>query len=131
MRIVAALHRAVGLADLIDNAWQRGDKVEVELAFEPLLNDLHVQHTKEAAAEAEAECDRALRLERQRRVVELQLLQRIAQIGILRAILGVNTAEYHRTRRTIAGQRFRRRTFRPVTVSPTRVSDTVLIEAVK
>ena len=70
-----------------------------------------MQHTKEAAAEAEAECDRALRLERQRCVIELQLLQRIAQIGILRAILGVNTAEYHRTRRTIAGQRFRRRIF--------------------
>ena len=111
VRIVAALGRAVGLDDLVDNARQRGDEVKVELAFEPLLNDLHVQHTKKAAAEAEAECDRAFRLKRQRCVIELQFFKCVTQIGILGAVLGVNTAEYHRTCRTIAGQRLRRRIF--------------------
>ena len=39
----------------------RGDDVEVELALQPLLHDLHVQQAEEAAAEAEAERDRATR----------------------------------------------------------------------
>lgn len=72
VRIIAALGRAVGLDDLVDNARQRGNKVEVELAFEPLLNDLHVQQPEESAAEPESERQRAFRLERERSVVELQ-----------------------------------------------------------
>ena len=40
----------------------RRDEVEVELALEALLDDLHVEQAQEAAAEAEAERDRALRL---------------------------------------------------------------------
>ncbi len=48
---------------------------------------------KEAAAEAEAECDRAFRFKRQRCVIELQFFKRVTQIGIFGAVLGVNTAE--------------------------------------
>ena len=70
-----------------------------------------MQHTEEAAAETEAECDRAFRLKRQRCVIELQFFKCVTQIGILGAVLGVNAAEYHRTCRTIAGQRLRRRIF--------------------
>ena len=58
---------------------RRGDEVEVELALEPLLDDLHVQQAQEAAAEAEAERDRRFRLEADRGVVEVQLLERVAQ----------------------------------------------------
>ena len=45
-----------------------------ELALEALLDDLHVEQAEEAAAEPEPERDRALRLERERRVVEVELL---------------------------------------------------------
>ena len=105
MRIVALHDRAVGLDDLVGDRGERGDKVEVELAFQTLLNDLHVEHAEEAAAEAEAERDRAFRLKRERGVVQLELFKCIAQIGILGAVLGVDAAEHHRTRRTVAGQR--------------------------
>jgi hypothetical protein len=37
------------------HAGRGGDQVQVELALEPLLHDLHVQQAEEAAAEAEAE----------------------------------------------------------------------------
>ena len=68
-----------------------------------------MQHAEEAAAEAEAERHRAFRLKGQRRVVELQLLQRVAQVGIFRAVLGVDTAEHHRPCGAVAGQGFNRR----------------------
>ena len=87
---------------------------------------------EEAAAEAEAERDRAFRLKRERCVVELQLFKCVAQVGILGAVLGVDAAEYHRACRAVAGQRLRRRGGPlSVTVSPTRVSDTFLMLAVK
>ena len=60
-----------------------GDEIEIELALEPLLHDLHVQQAEEAAAEAEAERRRRLGLVVQRRVVELQLLERVAQFVLL------------------------------------------------
>jgi thiamine monophosphate synthase len=50
----------------------------VELALEALAHYLHVQQAEEAAAEAEAERDRRLRLVDKRGVVELQLVERIA-----------------------------------------------------
>ena len=106
VRVVDHEHRAVGLRDAVDDARQRRDEVKIKLALEPLLNDLHVQHAEKAAPEAEAERDRRLRLERERGVVELELFERIAQVGVLRAVLGVNAAVDHRPRRAVAGQRF-------------------------
>src|SRR6185503_11567264 len=47
-------------------------QVEVVLTLEPLLDDLHVQEPQEAAAKAEAERGRGLRLARERGVVEAQ-----------------------------------------------------------
>ena len=63
-----------------------------------------MQHPEEAAAEAEAEGDGALRLEGERGVVELQFLQRVAQVGVFAAVLGVDAAVDHRPRLLIAGQ---------------------------
>ena len=56
MRVIALHCCAVSLDDLIHHARQRRDQIKVELALEALLNDLHVQHAKEAAAEAKAQC---------------------------------------------------------------------------
>ena len=76
---------AVGHGDLVAHAGRGGDQVEVELALQPLLDDLHVQQAEEAAAEAEAERDRTFRLEEERRIVEPQFFERVAQHACARA----------------------------------------------
>ena len=58
------------------------DEIEVELTLQPLLNDLHVQHAEEAAAEAVAEGDGRFRLVGEGSVVELELFERVAQVGV-------------------------------------------------
>ena len=60
---------AVGGADVVLDAGRGGQEVEVVLAFEALLDDVHVEQAEEAAAEAGAERDGVLRLvvERRRR----------------------------------------------------------------
>ena len=50
---------AVGQRDLVLDGRCRGDEVQLELALEALLDDLHVEQAKEAAAEPEAQRDRA------------------------------------------------------------------------
>ena len=76
-RVVHFEPLAVLLLDVGDV--RRGDEqVEVELALEPLADDLHVQEAEEAAAEPEAERLRRLGLVEQRRVVELEPLERVA-----------------------------------------------------
>ena len=85
---------------------RRGDEqVEVELALEPLADDLHVQQAEEAAAEAEAERLRRLRLVEERRVVQLQLLERVAQLGVLVGVRREEAGEDHRLDVLVAGQR--------------------------
>ena len=86
-RVVQRQHLAVGLQYLVDHRGRGRDQVEVVLALQALLHDLHVQHAQEAAAEAEAHGLGAFRLEAQRGVVEPQLLQRLAQV---RVVLGVD-----------------------------------------
>src|SRR3990172_8345921 len=49
------------------------EAVGLDWGLEPLLDDLHVEQAEEAAAEAEAERDRTLRLEADRGVVEVEL----------------------------------------------------------
>ena len=84
------------------------EQVEVKFALQALLNDLHVQHAEEAAAEAEAQRDRGFRLERQRSVVELQFFQRVAKIRVFAAVFGVNAAVDHRAHLAVARQRLAR-----------------------
>ena len=84
---------------------RRGDEVEVELALEPLLDDLHVQQAEEAAAEPEAQRDRALGLEGEARVVEVQLLERLAQQRVVLAADRVDAGEDEALGRLVAGQR--------------------------
>ena len=70
------------------DAGRRGDKVKVKLALKTLGDDLHVEQAQKAAAEAEAQRGTRLRLKGQARVVELQFLQRVLQVGIVRAVGG-------------------------------------------
>ena len=73
-----------------------GDDIHVEFAVESLLDNLHVEQPEESAAESEAERQRALGLERERSVVELQLLERGAQVLVLVGLDGIDTGEDHR-----------------------------------
>ena len=87
---------------------RRRDERQVVLTLEPLADDLHVQQAEEAAAEAEPERARGLRLERERRVVEAQLLERLAQVGVLVAVDRIEPAEHHRLRLAVPRERLRR-----------------------
>ena len=53
--VVQLQHRAVVLVDAVDHRGGGDDEVEVELALEPLLDDLEMQQAQEAAAEAQAQ----------------------------------------------------------------------------
>ena len=88
---------------------RRRDEVEGELALEPLLDDLHVEQAEEAAAEPEAEGDGALRLVGERRVVEVELLERLAQERVVLAADRVDAGEDEALGLLVAGQRLGRR----------------------
>ncbi len=96
----------VGLDHVVDHRGRGGNQIQIELALQALLNDLHVQQTQEARAEAEAQRHRGLRLKGQRGVVELELIQRVAQILIIRAIGGVDAAVDHGLHLLVARQHF-------------------------
>ncbi len=70
------------------------------------MHDLHVQEPEEAAAEAEAQRDRRLRFEVERRIVERELLERIAQFRDLDPFVGIEPAVDHRNDRLVARERF-------------------------
>ncbi len=82
------------------------------LALEAFLHDIHVQEAEEAATEAEAERDGGLRLEDERRVVELELLERVLEVVVVRALDGIEAAVDHRIHAAVARQRLRRALFR-------------------
>ncbi len=129
--LCSSLDLAVGQQDAVDDRGRGRDQVEVELALQPLLDDLQVQQAEEAAAEAEAERGGGLHLVGEAGVVEAQLAHRGAQVLELGRVDREQAAEHHRLRRLEAGQR-RRGAARAssVMVSPTRVSATSLIAAV-
>ncbi len=94
---------AVGTYDAKDHRGRRRDQVEPVVALEPLLDDLHVQQSEEPAAESETERDRALRLVDERGVVELELLERVAQPVVL-ALVRIKPAVDHRDGLAVAGE---------------------------
>ena len=93
------------MRELVDDRRRGRDQVEVELALQPLLDDLEVQQAEEAAAEAEAERGRGLHLVGEAGVVEAQLAHRGAQVLELGGVDREEAAEHHRLRRLEAGQR--------------------------
>ena len=74
-RVMYLDHAAVFGIDVVRDVRDGGDDIHIELAIQPLLDDLHVQETEESAAETKAQRHRRLRLEGERSIVELQFLQ--------------------------------------------------------
>ena len=95
--------------DVVLDRRRRRDEVDPELALEPLLDDLHVEQAEEAAAEAEPERDGALGLVRERGVVEVELLERLAEQRVVLAADRVDAGEDEALRLLVAGQRLRGR----------------------
>ena len=106
--IVEVLLLAALELQLVDDARARRDDVETELAAEALLHDLHVKKPEESAAETEAESQGALVVERERRVVQMQLLK--PRLDLLELVRGhrIDAAEDGRMDVVEAGERLRR-----------------------
>ena len=96
--IVHLGHRALLVVDVVGDVGDGGDDAHVELAVEAFLDDLHVEQAEEAAAEAEAEGERRLGEEREGGIVELELLERGAQVLIVLGLDGIDAGEHHRLR---------------------------------
>ena len=107
--LCSSISLAVGQLDAVDHRRRRRDQVEVELAGQPLLDDLEVEEAEEAAAEAEAERRAGLGLVGEGGVVEAELADRGAQVLEIGGVDREDAAEDHRLHRPEAGQRLRRR----------------------
>src|SRR3546814_10776602 len=68
--------------DGVRHGWCRGDEVEPELAFEALRDDLQVEEPEETGPEAETQSDGGLGFVLQGGVGELELGERLAQVGV-------------------------------------------------
>ena len=99
---------AVGLVHVVLHRRHRGDQVEVELALQPLLHDLHVQQSQKAAAKAKAERGGRLRLVMEAGIVEPQLFQRVAQPFVLFRVGGIDAGKDHRLDVAVARQELSR-----------------------
>ncbi len=104
-RVVDVEHLARLGRDAVDDRGRGGDQVEVVLALEPLLDDLHVQQAEVAATKPEAERLARLGLDRKRGVVEPQLGERLAQILVVGGVHRVDPREDHRLDLFEAGER--------------------------
>ena len=82
---------------MIGHAGSGGDEIEVELALQPLLDDLHVQEPQETAPEPEPQRLAVFGFERERRVVELQFQKRLFEVVVTRTVCGVNARKHHRS----------------------------------
>ena len=106
--IVHRHHFAVGLVNVVDNGGEGGHQIQVKFPLQTLLNDFHVEHSQKAAAEPKAQSRGGLRLKAQGGVVQLQFFQRVPQVRVLGAVLGVNAAVDHGLHRPVARQGLRR-----------------------
>ena len=104
-----SISELVGERDLEAHRRHRRHELDVVLALEALAHDVHVQQAEEAAAKAEPQRLGHLRLPRQRRVVERELLERVAQVGVLVGVDRKQAAEDDRLHVAVAGQRLGRR----------------------
>ena len=98
-------HLAIGLVDVIVHRRARGNEVQVKLALQALLDDLHVQQAQEAHAEAKAQRHRRLGLPHQRRVVDVQLIEGVAQVLVIFIVDGEQARVDHGLGLAIARQR--------------------------
>ena len=110
--------RVIREVDLIAHRGRGGDEIQIELAFEALLHDFHVQQAQESAAEAETQRLAGFGLVVERAVVQPQLVHGVAQILVVLAGGGedarkddrlklLEALQHHRGRLGVVGQAVR------------------------
>jgi hypothetical protein len=104
-RVVDFDHLAGRGDEFVDHGRRGGDQIELILALQALLHDLHVQHAEKPDAEPEAQCSGGLGLVAERRVVQRQLLQRFAEGLVVLRIDREQTGEHARLHLLEARQR--------------------------
>ena len=97
-------HGPVSLVDFVDDTRCCRDQVQIIFALQTLQNDFHVQKSQESAAETESQGQRCLGLEEERGIIELELFQGIAQVGIAGCLGRIQAAVDHGLCALIAGQ---------------------------
>lgn len=81
---------------MVDHGGRSGDEIEVILAFEAFLNDLHVEQAKKPTAKAKAESLGGFRLKGKRSIVEAEFFEGFAQIFVVGGFDRVEAAKDHR-----------------------------------
>ena len=97
-----AHHLAVSLVHVIVDRGARRDEVEVELSLETLLDDLHMEETEEANAEAKAKGHRGLGRPDERWIVDVELLEGVAKVLVLFVVHREESGVDHGLRLAIA-----------------------------
>ena len=100
-----AHHLAALLEDVVFHRGSGRKQIEVELALEAFLHDLHVQKPQKADAEAEAERVGLFGLPQQRGIVERELLEGFLQGLVLVRLDGEQARVDHGFGLAIARQR--------------------------
>jgi hypothetical protein len=101
--LLAVLHHHA-----VDDVRRGRDQVQAELALQALPDDVQVQQPEETDAEAEAERGGRLGLVDQRGVVELELLQGVAELRVVGAVERVEPGEHHGPWVLVAAERLGR-----------------------
>src|SRR5207248_3275703 len=95
---------AVGFLDFIGDRRRGLDHLDMELALEAFLYDLHVEQAQEAATKAKAERIVGFGLEAEAGVVEAEAIHRVAELVVLRFAGRVEVAIDHLLDRLVAGE---------------------------
>jgi hypothetical protein len=117
--------------DLVDDRRRGRDQVEIELALSRSWMISRCSRPRKPQRKPKPSAARGLHLVAEARVIEPQLAHRRAQVLELRGVDREQSAEHDRDGRTKAGQGSLTGLLSSVMVSPTRVSATSLIEAVR
>ena len=81
--VIHKRHGAVGVHHFVDHCGRGSDEIEVVFALEALLHNFHVQQAEEANAEAETQRRGHFRFVDQSGVIQLQLLQSVAELFVV------------------------------------------------
>ena len=67
--VINSHHSSVGFFNMIDDAGSRGDQIQVIFAFQPFLDDFHMQKPQEAAPEPKPQSNGGFGFKRQSRII--------------------------------------------------------------
>ena len=96
--VVQLFHRAVFHVQVINHRRRRGDQVQIIFTLQTITDHLEVQKPQEPAAEAKAQRSRGFHFRRERRVIQLQFLNGVAQVFEVVGIHGEQSTEHNGNR---------------------------------